>query len=484
MEDARFMTGRTGQRMQRGDELTVKLETSAFEGKNIAHLDSLVVFVRGGVPGDTAKIRLTKIKKQYLEAEFLGLLSPSPDRVQAPCIHFGPCGGCKWQELSYPAQLAFKRQHVTDALERLGGFRGIDVKPVLGADRIFFYRNKMEFSFGARWRVLHETDGGMDWAVGLHIPERFDKVLDIKDCRLQSEISTAVVNFTRDFARAKELTVYSTKTHSGYLRNLVIRESRRSGERMVNLVTAEDQPDAMRDFTTALLSAVPSVTTVVNNITQRKSQVAVGEYEKIYHGPGFITETIGLRTYRVSANSFFQTNTEQAERLYDIARGFASLTGKEVVFDLYSGTGTIALHLADHARVVVGIEVVEQAVTDARRNAEFNGVSNCEFLLGDLKDRLTKDSSWQEKYPHPDVIVLDPPRSGMHGKVTTQVMSLGADRIVYVSCNPATQARDLKILTGDGTYAIGGIQPVDMFPHTYHIENVVLLERTKSPSAR
>lgn len=470
--------------MHRGEELTVALESAAFEGKNIAHLDDLVIFVRGGVPGDTARICVTRIKKQFLEADFVELLSPSPDRVQAPCIHFGPCGGCKWQELSYPAQLVFKRQHVMDAFERLGGFQAIDVKPVLGAERIFYYRNKMEFSFERRWRLPGEPDGEPDWAIGLHIPERFDKVLDITACQLQSETSSAIVNFTRDFVRAKRLPIYSTKTHTGYFRNLVIRESRRTGERMVNLVTAEDRADAMRNYTEGLLSTFPSVSTVVNNITQRKSQVAVGEYEKVYHGPGFITETIGHRTYRISANSFFQTNTEQAERLYDVARSFAALSGNEVVFDLYSGTGTIALHLADQAKTVIGIESAEQSVIDARRNAEFNGVTNCEFLLGDLKDRLTKDAAWQMKYPHPDVIIVDPPRSGMHEKVATQILQLSADRIVYVSCNPATQARDLKILTGDGRYAIRACQPVDMFPHTYHIENVVLLERPALTAAR
>ncbi len=461
--------------MQRGEELTLTLESAAFEGKNIAHLDGLVVFVRGGVPGDTARTRLTKIKKQFLEADFVELLSPSPDRVDAPCRHFGPCGGCKWQQLAYETQLTIKRQHVVDALEHLGGFNNIEVQPVLGARTTFYYRNKMEFSFGPRWRLSNDPDGGMDWALGLHLPERFDKILDLDDCRLQSEISAGIVNFTRDYARTNGLAIYSTRDHSGYLRNLVIRESRQTSERMVNIVTAEDRPETLREFTAALLARFPEVTTVVNNINQRKSQVAVGDYEKVYHGPGYITELIGPRKYRISANSFFQTNTEQAERLYDVVRHYAGLTGAEIVFDLYSGTGTIALHLADMAKTVVGIESVEQAVSDARSNAEFNGVTNCTFLQGDLKDRLTKDAAWLGEVPHPDVVILDPPRSGMHEKVALQVLTLRSQRIVYVSCNPATQARDLKILTGDGRYVIRASQPVDMFPHTYHIENVVLL---------
>ena len=468
--------------MQRGDELVVTLESAAFEGKNIARLDNLVVFVRGGVPGDTARTRLTKIKKQFLEADFVELLSPSPDRVSAPCIHFGPCGGCKWQELAYEAQLSFKRQQVVDALTRLGGFRDLVVPPVLGATNTLYYRNKMEFSFGRRWRLPNASEAEPEWALGLHIAERFDKVLDLDECRLQSEVSAHIVNFTRDYALANNISIYSTTSHSGLLRNLVIRESRRTSERMVNLVTFEDQPDVMRDFTSALLAQFPDVTTVVNNVNLRKSQVALGDFEKIYHGPGYITERIGNRRYRISANSFFQTNTDQAERLYNVVREFAGLTGSEVVYDLYSGTGTIALHLADQAKVIVGIESVEQSITDARSNAEFNGVTNCTFLAGDLKDRLTRDADWQRQFPRPDVVVLDPPRSGMHEKAATQLLTLGAQRIVYVSCNPTTQARDLKILTGDGRYAIQAVQPVDMFPHTYHIENVVLLS-SASPRA-
>ncbi|MGA9118788.1 MAG: 23S rRNA (uracil(1939)-C(5))-methyltransferase RlmD [Bacteroidota bacterium] len=479
--------------MQRGDEITLTLESAAFEGKTIAHMDGLVVFVRGGVPGDTGTVRLTKIKKQFLEADFTRLIHPSPDRVPAPCKHFGVCGGCKWQQLSYPVQIAYKRQHVLDALERIGGFRGIEVLPTVGAERTLFYRNKMEFSFGARWRSTSEMLGGADtgrvqaegndgtitdWALGLHIPERFDRVLDVDSCLLQSETSTRIVNLTRQFARERGLTVYSTKSHTGYLRNLVVRESRHTGERMVNLVTSDDRPDLVSDYAAQLLNELPSITTIVNNITERKSQVAVGEYEKVYHGPGSIMEMIGRRKYRISANSFFQTNTEQAERLYEVVRSMAGLSGHEVVFDLYSGTGSIALHLADQAQEVVGIESVPQAVEDAHRNADFNGVGNCTFLLGDLKDRLTKDASWRASHPDPHVVILDPPRSGMHEAVTRQVLTLGAQRIVYVSCNPTTQARDLKILTESGTYAIRQVQPLDMFPHTYHIENVVLLART------
>lgn len=509
--------------MKRGDELMLHLDSAAFEGKNIARMNGLVAFVRGGVPGDEVRVRITRTKKSFVEADVLEVVKPSSIRVTPRCRYVGVCGGCKWQEVDYQAQLEFKRQHVIDALQRIGGFAGLSVNPTLGSPDVYFYRNKMEFSFGERWLTKEEMQAGTGpstpsqeslsrsgsrpigregepldsfakgaqslgvlpyraggrgvdrFALGLHIPERFDRVLDIEECWLQSEVSREIVNFVRAFCKARELDIYSTFTHTGYLRNLVIRQSKHTAELMVNLVTLDDRPALMQELSSELVGKFPAITTFVNNITERKSQVAIGDREVVYFGPGTITETIGKRTYRISANSFFQTNTAQAERLYDVARKMAAITKEDVVFDLYSGTGTIALHVADDAAEVVGIESVESAVEDAKRNAEANGVSNCTFILGDLKDRLTKDTAWLARHPHPSVMIIDPPRSGMHEKVVKQVMELAPRRIVYVSCNPATQARDLKLMAG--TYVIREVQPVDMFPHTYHIENVVLLER-------
>ncbi len=471
--------------MKRGDELALHLESAAFEGKNIARLDGLVAFVKGGVPGDDVRVRVTRTKKSFIEADVIEVVTPSPIRTTPRCRYVGVCGGCKWQEVDYQAQIDFKRQHVIDALERIGGFTGISVNPTLGSPEIYFYRNKMEFSFGAKWLTREEMErgtsvegrGGDRFALGLHIPERFDRVLDIEECWLQSETSREIVNFVRGFCKARGLDIYSTFTHTGYLRNLVIRQSTHTGELMVNLVTLDDRPALMQELSKELIGKFPSVTTFVNNMTDRKSQVAVGDREVVYCGPGTITEMIGKRTYRISANSFFQTNTLQAERLYDVAKKMASLSKEDVVFDLYSGTGTIALHVADEAAEVVGIESVGSAVEDARRNAEVNGVSNCTFILGDLKDRLTKDTAWLAEHPRPSVMIIDPPRSGMHEKVVKQVLELAPRRIVYVSCNPATQARDLKLMAASSQYAIREVQPVDMFPHTYHIENVVLMEQ-------
>jgi 23S rRNA (uracil1939-C5)-methyltransferase len=463
--------------MTRGDELTVEIESLTPEGAGVARVDGRVVFVREGVHGDRLRVRVSRVRKNFAEAAILAVLAPSGARVAPRCRWFGVCGGCRLQHVDYAAQAEFKRRSVVDALERIGGLRGIEVRPTLAATSPYLYRNKMEFSFGERWLTredLEQADADR-FAVGLHLPMRFDRVLDIDECWLQSEASTSILNETRRFCRARSLPTYSTRTHTGYLRHLVIRQSTRTGDLMVNLVTSDRRPDVLQALTAHLRAAVPTITTVVNNITSRKSQVAVGEEEDVYFGPGYITERLGARHYRVSANSFFQTNTEQAERLYDAAREAAGLRRGDVVYDLYSGTGTIALHLADGVERVVGVEAVEAAVADARRNAELNGVRNCTFLAGDLKDRLTKKNGWMKEHPLPSVVVLDPPRAGCHEDVLKALAELRPERIVYVSCNPATQARDVQKLCAIAPYRPGIAQPVDMFPQTGHVENVLPL---------
>ena len=473
--------------MKRGDEITGTIEDLALEGKTIARIDGCVVFVRGGVPGDTVRMQIRAVKKNFAEADLVAIESPSPSRTAPRCRYFGTCGGCTWQNIAYGAQLEFKRKRVADALERIGGFASPLVPSPLAMADPYYYRNKMEFSFGERWRTREEMavprpaegpPGAVcDPALGLHLPGRYDRILDLHECWLQSAESARIVNLVREFTLAEGLPVFSTVTQSGYLRNLVIRESKRTGERMVNLVTRDDRPEIMEKITAVLLGEFPSLTTVVNNITERRSQVAFGEIEKVYHGSGTITETIGPRRYRISANSFFQTNTAQAERLYDTALSFARLRSTDTVYDLYSGTGTIALHIAGGARSVIGIESVEQAVNDARKNAESNGVTNCLFLHGDLKETLLSSRRQDQPLPRPDVVIVDPPRAGMHEKVAREIVALEPRTVVYVSCNPSTQARDLKIICESMKYTIASIQPVDMFPHTQHIENVVGLTK-------
>ena len=467
--------------MQKGEEKVLKIESLSGDGKTISREDGMVYFVENAVPGDTVNARIWKVKKKYAEARAIEILAPSPMRVEPRCKYFGICGGCRWQNLSYEKQLHFKHQLVFDAFEHIGGFSAPNVQQVIGCESPYFYRNKMEFTFSNfRWLTEHEytsnEDQPVEVALGLHVPQRYEKVLNIDECYLQSEVSTAILNSVREIFRVWDSSVYSTKTHEGYLRHLVIRDGKQTGEMMVNLVTTYDWPESMQKLTGLLCKQFPEITTIVNNITDRKSLVAFGEMEKIYYGPGYITEKIGGLAFRISANSFFQTNTYQAEKLYAVVKELAELKSTDIVYDLYSGTGTIAIYLSDVVERVIGIEVVESAIADAERNADINKITNCYFLQGDLKDRLTKDRSWLEEHPQPTVVVADPPRSGMHEKVIKQIIKFSPDRIVYVSCNPATQARDAKLLASEG-YRLDVVQPVDMFPHTDHVEAVALFRK-------
>lgn len=469
--------------MEKNSEVTLTIESLSGDGTTVAHHEGLVVFVEDAVPGDVVKAKIWKVKKNFAEARATEILTPSPHRVQARCKHFGTCGGCRWQTLSYEAQLQFKRRNVEDVFKRIGGFSNVTILPVIGCDDPYYYRNKMEFTFSnERWltteEMLTKDEIKQELAAGLHIPERYDKVLNIEECYLQSETSARILNTVREIFRVWGMNAYQTRTHEGYLRHLVIREGKRTGERMINLVTTHDWQEAMQNLTGLLLKEFPDTTTIVNNITERKSMVAFGDKEKVYHGRGFITEQIGGYTFHISANSFFQTNTLQTEKLYSITKELARLKSTDVVYDLYSGTGTIALFLSDAVERVIGIEIVESAILDAQRNAELNKVVNCYFLKADLtkgvfskKDHQQEGSGWLHEHPKPNVIILDPPRSGVHPKVIEQVTRLKPERIVYVSCNPSTQARDAKMLAGGG-YTLDIIQPVDMFPHTDHIESV------------
>lgn len=497
--------------LKRGMELQLQIADSAFEGKTVSKLDGFVIFVEGAVPGDIVSAKITKVKKSFAEARVVRVVQPSALRVEPPCRYFGTCGGCKWQQVDYPAQLQFKQQHVVDAFERIGGFQDLPLFPIIGADEIFFYRNKMEFSFSDRqWLDIppqqsraelppsEKTSSGGELPpspeelpsrisntehrisndevfVGLHVPQRYDKVLDIQECHLQSDVSNQILSFVRMYARRNGLDVYTTDRHAGYLRFLVIRQSQRTGELMVNLVTFDDRPEVMRRFAEELRSAIPGITTVVNTINSKKAQIAFGETERVYYGEGVIHERLGKHLFTISSSSFFQTNTAQAEKLYGVAKSFAEFKPSDIVWDLYSGTGTIALFVSEAVKEVVGIESVESAVRDAERNARLNNVQNCSFILGDLKERLTKDTSWMNTRVKPDVMIIDPPRGGMHPKVVDEILEIAPPRIVYVSCNPATQARDAKMLCAE-KYRLVKLQPVDMFPHTYHIENVVRLQ--------
>lgn len=470
--------------MKKGEMITVDIESYAFEGKGVAKIEQhgsdqkFVIFVQNTYPGDTVKAQIRKKKKRYAEAKAIEIITPSEFRTEAPCRYFSDCGGCKQQDLRYEMQTSYKAEQVADIMQRIGGFTDVNALPILPAEHIFFYRNKMEFSFAdRRWLTQAEINSdkefGKTFAVGLHAPGSFDKVIDIEECLLQSPESNLILNFTRDFFKERNTTIYSTKTHTGYLRNLVIKHSHHTGDIMVNLVTSEENDELMREYTAAITAAIDGITTVINNINTRKAQIAVGDYEIVYYGDGYIYDNIGSKRFRISANSFFQTNTLQAEGLYQKALDFAGLTGTEIVYDLYCGAGTISLFIADACKKVIGFEVVDSAIADANTNKELNGADNVEFYQADLYKSFLPVAE-AKGLPKPDVILLDPPRSGMHQNTVNDVIALAPEKIVYVSCNPATQARDMKLLAEAG-YRFIEFKPVDMFPQTYHIENVALM---------
>jgi len=486
--------------LKKGDTLELEITKYATEGKGIARIDrnivkpvegahqqennekNYVVFVKGAYPGDKVTAQLRKIKKSYAEAVIVKIISPSKDRVEPRCKFFGTCGGCKQQDLNYETQLKFKQELVRETFEHIAGLKDFDFEEIIPSENNFFYRNKMEFSFADRRWLTKEEIGSedvidKDFALGLHIPRIFDKVLDINECFLQSEISNEILNFTRKFFKEKNGSIYSTKTHVGYLRNLVIRQSQNTDDLMVNLVTSKEDDALMKEYTSELLKSVPQITTVINNINKKKASVAVGDYEKVYHGEGLIYDKIGTYNFRISANSFFQTNTLQAENLYKTAMGFAELKGDEIIYDLYSGAGTIAIYLSGKAKKVIGFESIRSALRDAAENALLNQVENVQFAEANLYKSflpIIEQNNIPKPIPKPDLIIIDPPRSGMHKNTVDDVIQLNPEKIVYVSCNPATQARDIKLMVEAG-YKLKKMKPVDMFPHTYHMENVALL---------
>lgn len=465
--------------VKKGQVVEVEIVSTAFKGKGVAKLEGQALFVSGVAPGDVVEARIIKKKKKYLEAKLLQIKEPSPLRIEPKCSHANVCGGCTWQHLSYQDQLKIKEQHVRDHIERIAGLNPDLVAPIIGCDNAFYYRNKMEYSFGTkRWLTEKEiqSDEYVDdagFSAGLHAPGRFDKILNLNECHLQPEISYQILNFVRKYCLEKGVPAFDTFKKEGFMRHLVIRNSHYNEDLMVNLVTFKDDTGIIHPLADNLLAEFPAITTIVNNINDQPNPTAVGRYEKIIHGPGYIEDRIGNHTFKIHANAFFQTNTKQAEKLYGVARDFAQLDDAELLFDLYCGVGTLSLFMADKAKKVLGIEIVDVAVENAKANAEQNLVENAEFVLGDMKDTLNDD--FLARYGHPDCIITDPPRSGMHPDVVTMFTKLEVPRIVYVSCNPSTMARDLEILKE--FYDVERVQPIDMFPQTYHIEAVAKLSR-------
>ncbi len=459
--------------VKKGNVLELEIEKLAFGGRGLARENGLAVFVERAIPGDKVRAKVFRKKKNHAEARLLEVISASPFRVAPPCRYSGFCGGCTWQALDYSKQVSFKGEHVVESLEHLGQLREVCVHPVIPSDQIFAYRNKMEFSFSdRRWLLPEEfraVTESADLALGLHVRGTFDKVLDVESCLLQPDLGNKIMDDVRQYVRASGIPPYGLKSHKGFWRFLVLRHSASYDHWMINIVTARDERPWVQPLADLLIQKYEQITSVVNNLNTRRASIAVGEKESLLGGEAFIRDRIGTFEFEISANSFFQTNTAAAGRMYDVVNAYAGLTGQETVVDLYSGTGTIPLFLSGEARQIVGIEISETAVEDARKNSRLNHIDNCRFICGDIKTGLTQ----LKDKPH--VMIVDPPRVGMHPDVVNMVRDMLPDRIVYVSCNPATLARDLAMLKQD--YHIAEVQPVDMFPHTYHIECVTRLER-------
>lgn len=459
----------------------VTIDAVAAEGNAIARVDNMVVFIPYGAPGDVATVRLTRKKHSYAEGRIERLEKPSPLRREPRCSHFGLCGGCRWQHLPYENQLDYKRQQVVDCLDRIAKVDHPEVLPAIGSDSIWDYRNKMEYTFSAKlWLTPEQMKSGELFedrrAAGFHIPGAFDKVLDIDYCHLQDAgIGNELRNFIKEFGKENDLSFYDLRANSGLLRTLMIRTAS-TGEVMALMSFGENDPEAINKVMTAINEKFGSRITSLLYVINLKANDTFGDLEvHTFRGTPYIIEEMDGLRFRVGPKSFYQTNSAQALKLYSVTRSMADLKGDELVYDLYTGTGTIANFVARHCRRVIGIEYVPEAIADAKVNSEINGITNTLFFAGDMKDVLNDD--FIATHGRPDVMIVDPPRAGMHQDVVDVILRAEPQRIVYVSCNPATQARDLALL--DTKYQIEAVQPVDMFPHTAHIENVVRLTLKK-----
>ncbi len=455
----------------------VEITAIASEGKALGRVDDKVVFVPMLVPGDVVDIQVTRKRKSYMEGFVVKQHKFSEMRQDAKCSHFGVCGGCKWQHLPYDKQLEFKQQQVIDNLKRIGHFELPEISPIMGSDLQYYYRNKLEFTFSnKRWLRKEEIGSEINIkqrnALGFHIPGLFDKILDIDKCYLQSEISNRIRNGIREYALKNNISFHDIREHKGMLRTLIIRNSS-AGELMLILNLYQEDKDVREGLLNYIKESFPEVTSLMY-VINHKPHDSIGDLEvKLFSGKDHMIEEMEGLKFKVGPKSFYQTNSKQAFELYKVAREFAALNGDEIVYDLYTGTGTIANFVAGSAKKVIGLEYVPEAIEDAVVNSELNGIENTSFFAGDIKDILNEE--FLNKHGKPDVIITDPPRPGMHESVIKTILLAAPERIVYVSCNPATQARDITLLAE--AYSVEAVQPVDMFPQTHHVENVALLRR-------
>lgn len=463
-------------RIRKSDIVELWVDKMAYGGYGVARLEGLVIFVEGAVPGDRVMARIVKKKKDYANAKLLEIIDPSPDRIHAPCPYSGYCGGCSYQHLRYERQIEYKKGQIKDSMARIGALADVLVHDVIPSDRIYGYRNKMEFSFSDRCWLPDEEyargEGGRGFGLGLHVPGTFYKVIDIDACLLQQDMGNLILNEVKRYVRESGVPVYGLKSHRGFWRFLTLRYSTAFDEWLVNLVTSEEDRGVVMPLAESLCKGIDKIKGVVNSINTRRAAIASGEREIILLGEGHIRDMIGMYSFWVSANSFFQTNSSGAGRLYEKVLEYAELEGYEVVLDLYCGTGTIPVFLSRSAKEVIGMEIVESALFDANRNCVSNNALNCRFIPGDIRERLS------DIRVKPDVLIIDPPRAGIHEEILEGIMRMAVKRVVYVSCNPATMARDIGRMSD--RYLVEEIQPIDMFPHTYHIEAVAKMALRKA----
>ncbi|MEO9144051.1 MAG: 23S rRNA (uracil(1939)-C(5))-methyltransferase RlmD [Ginsengibacter sp.] len=452
----------------------------AAQGKALARIDGKVIFIEGAVPGDVVDVVLTKNKKDWAEGKAIKIKEYSKERVTPFCIHFGICGGCKWQMLPYQKQLEYKEQEVRDVFQRIGKLKDIIVLPILGSEKTIHYRNKLEFTFSNK-KYLTENEfkemGEDQWpggALGYHVPKLYDKIIDINECWLMDDVNNVIRNSLREFTQKNNYSYYDIKEHKGWLRNFIIRYCT-TEELMVNLVFGYEDKVEREKVCNFLLQTVPQITTLFYTINPKWNDSLNDLEPKVFYGKGYVMEKLGDFNFKISPKSFFQTNTMQAEVLYNVVKKFASLSGNETVYDLYCGTGSIGIFLSGNAGRIIGVDVIEDAINDAKENAQLNNLDQTSFYSGDVIE-ICNDAFF-ESHGRPDVVIVDPPRAGLHNKLVNKLLEIAAPEIVYVSCNVATQARDLQLL--NEKYSVEKLQPVDMFPHTYHIECVALLKLKK-----
>ncbi|MDO9549255.1 MAG: 23S rRNA (uracil(1939)-C(5))-methyltransferase RlmD [Candidatus Marinimicrobia bacterium] len=463
--------------VRKHQEIELSISDLAYGGAGLAHIDDFVIFVKNGLPGQRVNARITKVKSNFAEAKILNIVEQSPEFQPPPCVYFDHCGGCSHQHLDYNTQLKYLHKQVIDLYGHLGGFGPVDVLPPVPSQSLFRYRNKMEFAFSEkRWLADDfETEKPENFALGLRAPGNYWKAVDLNDCLIAPEETPVILATVRQFALTNQLAAYNQKQHTGFLRHLVLRKAHNTNQLMINIVTNDDRHEIFQPLVNELRAKLDNLSCVVNTIARGWSGTTVGEKQHALFGKDHILETLGALTFKISPASFFQTNTVMAEKLYDIVRELTGISATDTVWDLYCGTGSIALYLAQNAKEIIGFEIVKDAVKDAWVNAALNKIKNTRFIEGDLDKLFQKNPEIIDDLPAPDILIIDPPRGGMHPKLVDVVAQLHPKTIVYISCNPATQVRDINMLLEQKHYTIDKIQPVDLFPHTPHIEVVTKL---------